>query len=195
MGEEKGHDPGFPSSRVSPGEVPVSRAAAGASSPTGDPEGNRLSFRHRLFLRLAHLWFRLTRGMTLGVRVIALDGEGRIFLVRHSYVPGWHLPGGGIEVGQDGLAAVEAELREEGNLALASAPELIGIYLNPSASRRDHVLLYLARGVHQTAPRLPDREIIEAGFFARDALPPGVTQGTLRRFAEVFEGARRDRFW
>lgn len=29
---------------------------------------------------------RATRGMTLGVRIVATDGEGRVLLVRHTYL-------------------------------------------------------------------------------------------------------------
>ena len=36
---------------------------------------------------------RLKRGMTLGVRALVIDPERRIFLVKHSYVSGWQLPG------------------------------------------------------------------------------------------------------
>ena len=50
--------------------------------------------------RLFHTWFLLTRPMTLGVRALAFDAEGRILLVRHTYIRGWHLPGGGVESGQ-----------------------------------------------------------------------------------------------
>lgn len=135
------------------------------------------------------------RGMTMGVRIAAFDREGRVFLVRHTYVPGWHLPGGGIEVGQTALDAAVMELREEGHLVLTEPPALFGIYLNLSATRRDHVVLYVAQGVAQSHERKPDREIAEARFFALDALPVGITRGTLRRLDEIRDARAPDLHW
>src|SRR5262245_44331660 len=45
--------------------------------------------------RCLHVFWRFSRGLTLGVRAVVIDGQGRVFLIRHSYVAGWHLPGGG----------------------------------------------------------------------------------------------------
>lgn len=172
----------------------LSRDRAVASSADPHP-GNRIGLIRRVLHRMVHVWFLLSRGMTMGVRAVVLDREGRVFLVRHSYVPGWHFPGGGIELGQDALAALEMELREEGNLVLASAPQLFGVYFNPVASRRDHVLLYVVRAFDQTGPRAPDREIVETGFFSLDALPEGTTRATRQRLAEVFEGVAASPRW
>ena len=41
-----------------------------------------------LLSRIFHLYWRLVRGMTLGVRAVVLDGDNRVFLVKHSYVAG-----------------------------------------------------------------------------------------------------------
>ena len=148
----------------------------------------------RLRGKAYHLWFLLNRPMTLGVRAIVLDAHERVFLVRHTYVPGWHLPGGGVERGETCPGALRKELREEGCIALTAPPRLFALYHATNWTRRDHVALYVVRDFTQTGPRLPDREIAETGFFARDALPPGVAKATLRRLAEL-DGAPVAEMW
>jgi ADP-ribose pyrophosphatase YjhB (NUDIX family) len=156
------------------------------------------SQRSNPFFRIAQKLFlfaaRVTRGMTLGVRVVAVDPEGRVFLVRHSYVKGWHLPGGGVDPGETLEEAMRRELREEGNIT-GGAAVLVGMHLNRRASPRDHVAVYLMRDVRQTAPRQPDREIVESGFFPLDALPEGTTPGTRRRIREALDGAPVSAEW
>lgn len=148
----------------------------------------------RILTRLMHSVFIWTRGMTLGVRAACFDAHGRVFLVRHTYVPGWYLPGGGVEHGETMHEALAKELREEGNLEMTAPPELFHAYLNRKISRRDHVMLYRVQ-VRQVAPRLPDREIAESGFFLPEEFPAGVTSATLRRVAELRGEAVPDGIW
>lgn len=145
--------------------------------------------------RVMHLWWRWSRGLTLGVRAAVFDREGRIFLLRHTYVGGWHLPGGGVEVGETALEALTRELREEGNIILRGAPSLLGVYFNGHVSRRDHVIVFVARDFEQPSPPAPNREIAETGFFPVDALPDGVTEGTRRRIAEIVNGVPVGEHW
>jgi 8-oxo-dGTP pyrophosphatase MutT (NUDIX family) len=134
--------------------------------------------------RLLHSWFRLTRGLTLGVRVAVSDGEGRILLVRHTYAPGWLFPGGGVERGETAVAAAQREVAEEAGIIATGGLRLFALYANEENFPGDHIALYVLEDFEQQ-PRTSSLEIAEAGFFARDALPEGVTGGTLRRLAEM----------
>jgi 8-oxo-dGTP pyrophosphatase MutT (NUDIX family) len=158
--------------------------------------------RHRALIRIEplvrrvlHLYWRFARGLTLGVRGLVLDREGRVFLVRHSYIGGWHLPGGGVEVGESVGEALARELREEGNIALTGEPELRGMYYNRYVSRRDHVALFVVREFRQDGAPVPNREIVAHGFFAPDALPPDTAASTRARIAEVLHGQPPSAWW
>jgi len=128
------------------------------------------------------------------VRGVVLREES-VLLVRHGYVSGWHFPGGGVEVGETCLEALERELEEEACVALRGDPSLHGLFFNAGSSRRDHVAVYLVRDYEIVGAREPDYEIAEARFFPLSALPEGTTKGTRARLAEMFEGAPVRRLW
>ena len=138
--------------------------------------------------RVFHLYWRLVRSMTLGVRAVVLDADNKVFLVKHSYVTGWYLPGGGVEVGETLLDALHRELMEEGRIEAVSAPVLHGIFHNGHVSPRDHVAVYVIRHFRQDRLPEPNREIVDGGFFDPAALPDETTKGTRLRIAEVLEG-------
>jgi ADP-ribose pyrophosphatase YjhB (NUDIX family) len=145
--------------------------------------------------RLLHLYWRVSRGLTLGVRAAAIDCDDRVFLIRHTYANGWHLPGGGVEAGETAGDALRRELLEEARLELAGPPRLHGIFFNTGMSRRDHVLVYVVREFSVVEPKRPDREIAEAGFFPLDALPAGTTAPTRRRLEEIALGEPPPAMW
>ncbi|MGO4404266.1 NUDIX domain-containing protein [Bosea sp. RAF48] len=153
------------------------------------------TLRHRLLTAVLHVYFRLSRSMTFGVRAAVLNDRGEVFLVRHGYIPGWYLPGGGVEVGETMWDALERELAEEGNIRIAGQPILHGIFFNRRISRRDHVALFVIRSFTVEGIRRPDREIAEAGFFPLDRLPDGTTPATRRRLEEIIAGAPAAADW
>jgi ADP-ribose pyrophosphatase YjhB (NUDIX family) len=148
-------------------------------------------FRQRVFLAYS----RLTRGMTLGVRAVMLR-EGKVVLVRHTYVAGWYFPGGGVEVGESLADALEREIAEEAGAALTGPALLFGIYRNAHADVRDHVALYVCREWEQKAAfKVPNREIVASELFPIDALPKNVSRGTHARLREVLDGAPPSSDW
>jgi len=142
-----------------------------------------------------HVYWRFARGLTLGVRALVIDEARRIFLVKHTYVRGWHLPGGGVEAGETIQTALARELAEEGNIELTAPPQLHGMFFNARVSRRDHVACFVVQSFRQSAPPAPNHEIAAAGFFALDELPGDTTAGSRARIAEILLGAPVSERW
>lgn len=137
---------------------------------------------------------RLRHGMTVGVRVLAFDDAGRILLVRHTYVEGWHLPGGGVDLGESAEAAARRELREEANVEADGPLVTAGVFFNPRVGGRDHVVLFRATRLRVGPRPQPGVEIRAADFFALDALPEGLSGATRRRLAERDGAPASDRW-
>jgi ADP-ribose pyrophosphatase YjhB (NUDIX family) len=167
------------------------------SDPTTPPKAKPPppSRRARIVSRMITFGALFQRPMTLGVRGLVIDNADRVLLVRHTYVPGYYLPGGGVESGETLLQALARELHEEGGVSVLSAPSLQGVYLNRRVSSRDHVALFVVRHFHCEGARAPDHEIAEAAFFPLDALPEDTTPATRARLAEVLDGAPISPYW
>ncbi len=151
------------------------------------PGGGALARLHLLAGHLAILGAGLLRPrLTLGVRLAAFDPQGRIFLVRHSYLPGWHLPGGGIDRGETARAAARREAAEEGGIESTADPAFFHLYHHATTGRHDHIALFTLRDARQPPGWTPrGAEIREAGFFATAALPETTTPATRTRLAEL----------
>jgi 8-oxo-dGTP pyrophosphatase MutT (NUDIX family) len=140
-----------------------------------------------------HPWFRLSRGMTLGVRVCAFDGD-RVLLVRHTYAPGWLFPGGGVDRGETVFDAAVRELREESGVVAAETPQLHGLFSNEDHFSGDHIACFVVKSFARERWR-PTLEIAEARFFPCSELPRGTTGGTRRRIVEIRGGIAAPPVW
>ncbi len=143
---------------------------------------------HRVGLRVAHrlrnAWRRLTKRPHAGVSVVATDEDGHVLLVRHGYGSGrWSLPGGGLGRHEDPTDCARREMREELGCELA-ALALAAEFDEWPYGAPHRVYVFTARFAGE--PHADGREIVELGWFARDALPPGLASLAAERLRRAW---------
>ncbi len=149
----------------------------------------------RFVTRGLQRYWRISRGLTLGAQGCVLDAANRVLLVHHTYRPGWHFPGGGVEKGETAELALIRELREEAGILLQGRPKLFGLYNNQHLFPGDHIALYVVRSWTQPEVPPPNREIAGQGFFAVADLPAGLNTQTAIRIREILSSSAPAEMW
>lgn len=121
----------------------------------------------KFLYKLRNKFWRLIGVVTVGVRIIAIRDK-QILLVRHTYLDGWFLPGGGVLSNETLEDAARRELFEETGVVLEKVT-LIGIYTDFSEGRSDHKVLF--SGVVIDKKNIISKEILETKYFPLHRLP------------------------
>lgn len=138
------------------------------------------------------IWF-FTRPSTMGVRAIPVTPKGEVVLVRHTYLDGWYLPGGGRAMHEPPADAALRELREEIGLIAHDEVRHLGELTATPNFRRDTTSLFVVTGVTFAARH--SLEIDAVAAFAPDALPGDTRPSTRRRIEEWLEGRAPPPVW
>jgi len=140
--------------------------------------------------RLLYLGFKiycfLFRPVRMGVRV-AMVRDGSAWLVRHTYLGGWFLPGGGLERGETLEDAARREAREETGAALNEVT-MLGVFTSFIQWKTDHTVVFLCEDFSITGD--PDGEIAEARAFPLTALPDDLHPPHCRLLERYRDGER-----
>lgn len=120
-------------------------------------------------VRALYPLYQLTRPrVTMGVVGVLFDDLGRVLLAEHVYHPRlpWGLPGGAINRGEDPMAALQREMREE--LAIEVA---VGVPLLVERTYFGHVdLAFMCHG--HVEPVVSSSEILDFKWCRRNEIPP-----------------------
>jgi 8-oxo-dGTP pyrophosphatase MutT (NUDIX family) len=142
-------------------------------------------------LYLAHqVYCFLFRPIALGVRVMMVQ-EDQVLLVRHTYIEGWYMPGGGIKRGETSDQAARREAREETGASLDNL-RLVGVYASFKDWKNDHNVLFLSTDFNISGEH--DREIAEFRFFPLNALPADLVPGHRRKVEDYRDGKQTETF-
>ncbi len=139
------------------------------------------------------LWWRATAKTVVGVSGMVVDRDGRVLLVRHTYMRGWHFPGGGVGRRETLRDALSRELREEVGVAARAEPQLVGAFTNLADPRSSHVVLFRIADFDMAF--VPNLEIEEWRFFDPDPDLPGLGRGPRNRFSEAAGRRAPDGLW
>jgi 8-oxo-dGTP pyrophosphatase MutT (NUDIX family) len=140
-------------------------------------------------------YWRVSRGLTMGAQGVVLTPDDRVLLIRHTYRPGWHFPGGGVEKNETLRTTLERELQEEAGVVMTGPAALFSVYANFKAFPSDHIGLFVVRDWEQPNPPKPNAEIAEHGLFPVDALPEGAVAPVQRRLDEILRAAPVSDHW
>ncbi len=121
------------------------------------------------------------------VGVVPVNAAGQLMLVDHyrfiTDTRGWEIPAGGVDAGEDFEAAARREMLEESGCTGGDL-SLLTRYHPSNGSSNQLFVLYMARGVEQTAPITDTNEIIQARWFEaaevrdlidQDVIPDGLS--------------------
>ncbi len=140
-------------------------------------------------------YWRTTRSLTLGAQGCALTPDGKVLLIKHTYRPGWHFPGGGVEKNETLMSALTREMREEAKVEIEGRPQLFSIYANFKYFPSDHIALFVLRDWRQTSTPRPNAEISDHGLFPLDNLPADTNEPTRARIEEIVSGGTPAENW
>lgn len=97
--------------------------------------------------------------------------DDKVTLIRHTYLEGWFMPGGGLNRNESLEQAARREAKEETGADLGEMI-LLGVFTNYIQWKTDHTVVFLCKEFTFTGK--PDAEIAEIRQFALSDLPKDV---------------------
>ncbi|MBI3151340.1 MAG: NUDIX domain-containing protein [Chloroflexi bacterium] len=124
-----------------------------------------------MYIKLLYLAYKIYcfifRPVRMGVRVMMLEDD-KVWLIHHTYLSGWFMPGGGLKRNETLEQAARREAYEETGAELDELT-LMGAFTSFIQWKTDHAIVFLCRDFKFTGK--PDGEISEMRLFPLNELP------------------------
>ncbi len=134
-----------------------------------------------LAFKAMQIKWRLLRPVTLGVRILLVH-DHQVVLIKHTYLPGWHLPGGKVDRGETLAQAAAREANEEVGAELTDEPKLLEVITTFTDGKSDHAALYFSNSFTLNGAR-DSWEIEKIELFSLDQLPVASSRMTKKAVA------------
>ena len=138
-----------------------------------------------MFYKFLYLGFNiycfLFRPIRMGVRVMMIEKD-KVWLVRHTYLSGWYMPGGGIKKWESLDQAARREAHEETGAELGNI-SLVGVFTSYKQWKTDHTSVFFCDDFKFVGKS--DAEIAEMRLFPLTELP-AATYSIHRRLLEKY---------
>jgi len=125
----------------------------------------------KIYYRLLYITFKIYcfifRPIRMGVRVMMI-ADDKVWLVQHTYLSGWFMPGGGAKKWEALDQAARREAREETGAELGEI-SLVGMFTSYAQWKTDHIAVFLCKDFKFVGKS--DAEIAELRLFPLNDLP------------------------
>ncbi len=156
-------------------------------------KNSAIQFLFLILLTFKKSYQKLVGRTTNGARAVIINDKDEVLLVMHTYTPGWHFPGGGVDKGESPREAVIREVREEAGVIVQENPVIFECYFNIYGGVDDIVSLYIIKKFQ--IQKIKSKEIAEVKWFPINRLPENASKATKRRIAEIFFNLEKSERW
>lgn len=122
---------------------------------------------------------------TFGVATAVFQGN-RILLTKRNDFEVWCLPGGAIEDGETLVEAAARETREETGIEV-QITRFVGMYTQLRTHETFHLLTFAGHPIGGNLDPDP-KEVVDIGYFERDALPSPMLFGHDQQIEDAWQG-------
>ncbi|RDB37235.1 NUDIX domain-containing protein [Spirobacillus cienkowskii] len=129
---------------------------------------------------------------TFGVRAIIVNND-QVLLIKHTYYPGWHFPGGAVDKGESPRQAIIREVFEEVGVLVKEQPIVFDNYFHQIHRVDDIVILYVIKNYELVLSKCS--EVKDLKWFNINDLPNDISHATKRRIDEYYFHHTKSDFW